>query len=520
LADAANVNYLLAEHDNFDLQQPSRGGSWSRQEQRGHTGGGNPAGCFFRWRAADMGAIIVFAAIVGLVWAAVLLRFGSLIAGCLAVLLVGSVFGHAFFHVSAVTADRLLIVALLATTVAYQRVGLTDPTPFNKADICFTLFLAVLVLSTLTHDWRLDGAQPLATLLFFYLVPAVLYWVARQAPLGERAILAVFGFYTTFGAYLAITAIAESRHAWSLVFPSYIGSPMHTEFLGRGRGPFLNPVACGLYLSVGAFCTAQAWPRVRRTGRILTLLLIGLLLTGVYCTLTRSVWLGAGAGLLLIVGLVIPRTWRLPLALTLLVSAVPMAVWKGQDLNAFKRDQNVSVHEMSESARLRPILAAVAWKMFLDRPWFGCGFGQYKEADVDYLHQTVGDLPLRRARPYVQHNVFLALLTQTGLVGLSLLLMTLGLWALQAWRLWQARERPLWGRQFALVFMAVLVAYFCNGMFHDVGIITMVNALLFFTAGVSQKLVAHASPLPAAVARPAPADRSPSVGQASQGIAG
>jgi O-antigen ligase len=173
------------------------------------------------------------------------------------------------------------------------------------------------------------------------------------------------------------------------------------------------------------------------------------------------------------------------------LAGVPVLAMKWNKLNSFKRDANVSQHDMEQSAKLRPILATVAWKIFQDYPLFGCGFGQYKEVDVNYLDDRAGDLPLELARPYVQHNVFLALLTQTGLVGLGLWLMTLGLWARNAWRLWTSKQAPLWARQYGLVLIAMLIAYGVNGMFHDIGIITMVNTLLFLVAGVCQGLAPH-----------------------------
>ena len=210
------------------------------------------------------------------------------------------------------------------------------------------------------------------------------------------------------------------------------------------------------------------------------------ILAGIYCTLTRSVWLGAGLGLLLIVGISMPKRWRVPLVVALLLCSAAGVAVKGNSLNSFKRDKNVSAYHMAQSAQLRPVLATVAWTMFWDRPFFGCGFGQYKKYDLEYLHSSTSDLPLELARPYIQHNVFLALLVEVGAVGLCAWLLTLAIWTRNAWQLWRNTVAPLWARQQALVWLALLAAYSVNGMFHDVGIITMVNALLFFTAGITQ----------------------------------
>ena len=75
-------------------------------------------------------------------------------------------------------------------------------------------------------------------------MPAVIYWIARQANLTPRAMLALFGCFALFGIYLAITALAEYFKLWWLVFPKYIATTAtqaDAEFVGRGRGPLLEP---------------------------------------------------------------------------------------------------------------------------------------------------------------------------------------------------------------------------------------------------------------------------------------
>jgi O-antigen ligase len=148
----------------------------------------------------------------------------------------------------------------------------------------------------------------------------------------------------------------------------------------------------------------------------------------------------------------------------------------------------------------------VAWKMFLDRPLLGCGFGHYRDEFVYYLDDRSTDLPLEKARPYVQHNVFLALLAEIGLIGMGLFIAMLSLWTRDAWRLWRAAEAPLWARQQGLLFLAMLGSYFTNAMFHDLSIIPMVNMFLFFMAGLTSNLSWRAQS--AAAARPAPAATS------------
>jgi len=101
---------------------------------------------------------------------------------------------------------------------------------------------------------------------------------------------------------------------------------------------------------------------------------------------------------------------------------------------------------------------------------------------------------LEKARPFSQHNVFLSLLAETGLVGLGLFVTLWGLWIRDAWRVWRSRAAPAWARQLVLLFFVLLANYFAVGMFQDLSLIAMVNMVLFFLAGITAGLRPYAEP--------------------------
>ena len=126
------------------------------------------------------------------------------------------------------------------------------------------------------------------------------------------------------------------------------------------------------------------------------LLLVPLLLAGIAASLTRSVWMGGLFALALGVGLALPWSWRWPLlgGGTLILALVTVAEW--ENLLAFKRDEALTAEKTADSVELRPIMAAVAWHMFLDRPLLGCGYSQYKTEHNNYLADRSTNLPLER----------------------------------------------------------------------------------------------------------------------------
>jgi O-antigen ligase len=336
-------------------------------------------------------------------------------------------------------------------------------------------------------------------------MPAVVYWIVRQTRYSERAVLAVFGYFAVFGVYLAIISLAEYFELWWLVFPPYIAataSQADAEFVGRGRGPLLNPIANGVLLATCLGGAMLWWPRLNRPRQLMLLAVVLLLLAALYCTLTRSVWMGAVLAVALAVGLALPWSWRLPLLGGGLLLALLVIVTQWDRLVSFKRDKALGAEKTAESVELRPIMARVAWNMFLDRPIFGCGFAQYGPEHDNYLSDRSTDLALERARGYIPHNVFFSLLTETGLVGLGLFCAIVFFWTFDAWRLWANVELPLWARQQGLLLLIVVGVYLVNGMFHELSVQPMMNMTLFFMAGVTEGLQPlNAASLPACAKR-------------------
>lgn len=447
-----------------------------------------------------MPVLLIIAILVGLVWGLVLLRKTGLIGGCLVVMLVGSCFGYAYYHADvggfSVTADRILLTLLLIAYLLLRWLGHTEQRRFDGQDITLLLLMCTLLFSTFSHRW-----QPgmVAALVVFNLMAMALYWVARGAAFSEKTVMGMFAAIAGFGLYLAVTAMLEQQQLLSFVYPRYIANSTFTEFLGRGRGPLLNPATNGLFLGAGWCCLLMFWPRANRTGKILLVVLSLIFAGGIFCTLTRCVWAAALLGLMIVVLPNLSRRWAVWFATAFVLVGGIVVAAKWHDLQAFKRDKNVTVEEMSRSAGLRPIFALIAWHMFLDRPILGCGYGQYPVESKYYLSDRSTKLQLEKARIYVQHNVVLSLLTETGLLGSGLFVLLLLLWCQSGWGLWRDRSAPLLIRQQGLVMVSVLAVYLVIGMFQDLTIAWMANQLLFFLAGVTRGLQDHRSPAVAAI---------------------
>jgi O-antigen ligase len=449
-----------------------------------------------------------------------LLRRGGLLAGCLIVLLAGTCFSVPFFKLELgpvpLTADRVLLLLLIGLYFFLRRGrcpsgGRTflsgsnvtgrndclpaesgiDLKPLGKPEILLCLLIGLMTISTFSADYSVSNYQPVSWLIIYYLMPFVMYWIARQMPMDERRVTVLLICLTVFGVYLAVTSLAEYFEIWPLVFPQYIAETARhaqQEFVGRARGPYLNPISNGMALAICLGAALMLWPHTGRRGRLLLLTVSALLAAAIGATLTRTAWLSGALVLVLVVGLAIPRNWRLPLLATGFLLAVGAVVANWEQLMTFKRDRDLAAAKTAESVELRPVLARIAWEMFLDHPLFGCGYAQYQSEHVNYLSGRSTGLVLEKGRGYIPHNVVLSLLAETGLVGLGLFLAVVGYWARDAWLLWSDRAAPLGIRQQGLLMVAVLGVYFLNGMFHEVSVTPMTNITLFFLAGVTAGL--------------------------------
>jgi len=446
-------------------------------------------------------------AVACLVWlAAALVRFGSIKptkpipirlipALTLGVVLSGSVLGAEFFSLSAgpipITFDRLLFLAVIGVCGLFYLTNHEDLQPLNWLDMGVIAVIAVLTYSTLTHDHSFMKNLPLSRLLFFNLMPFGVYLIARTAKTFPNDLKLYRIGFAVFAIYLAITGLLELKGLYGLVWPRFIVNAEETEFLGRARGPFLNPVSNGFFLICGLCCTWFWWPKSSQRGKFLIVIVSLLLVAGMYATLTRSVWMA-----LILVGFLLvflPAKQHIQGALVIagvvaLLCLGPILIDK---IDGFKRDKEVSASQMKESAQLRPLFFTVATRMFQDRPILGCGFGQYPREKYPYLQDPYSGQPLSKTKSYMQHNVFLAYLTETGLLGLMALIAMLGLMIRAAWNTWRRSDTSLLARQQGMLLGALLATYISNGMFHDVSIMPLVNMLLFFWAGVANNVQCH-----------------------------
>ncbi|MEM6469992.1 MAG: O-antigen ligase family protein [Planctomycetota bacterium] len=423
-----------------------------------------------------------------ILWLVPLARRGRNLWMSLGILGLGTVLGPNFFAIDGpiqISLDRVLFAGTIALTM-FGLIRRSDAAPqLHRLDWVVVVMVLLFGWSAFRGGSVPPGTPPMARWLFYIAMPAGMYLIARVSRFYRTDLKYLFGAAIGLSLYLAITAILEIQGIHQLVFPSYITSAEVWEFYGRGRGPLMNPSGNGFLIAIGIAAASIVWIRAPRRQRAFHSLLIVLLFAGLYATLTRSAWLG-GATAIGIVAICHAPRWLRVFGLACCVLLVGLATTSLKDeILRMKRDKNLSAADAEKSVKLRPLLAVVAWEMFRDRPILGHGYGHYLAKHRPY-HQVRGyDIPLEQARPYAQHNVFLSVLVDTGLLGAALFLAWFISTAAIAIKLSIDRRGEPDTRSMGLLMLGTLLAYFCNGMFQDVMIIPMVHMFLFFLAGLT-----------------------------------
>ncbi len=435
----------------------------------------------------------LIAGVAAMLWGTLFLFRGSLFVGLILVLIVGACFGHQFAHFDVgpltMTLDRLAMVGIAVAYIVQRLLGRIVPRPVTKQDVVLLSFLGVLSVSTI-YGFSIGEGQagvPAAwRLIAGYFMPATIYWIAREIPSTRDRQMLFLGSLTCFGVYLGVTGIAEYTHQWWAVFPKVIADPTAGIHFGRARGPMLQSPTYGIYVSMCLLATWLWLPRLSRGGQLAVFCTLPLMMLGVVFGLTRSVWIGAALGVTIVLALSLQGAWRRMVLGSIVVAGLLVGITRHDSMMGLKREETAA--EAAMSANMRISFAYVSWQMFLDRPLMGFGFGNFPTAVAPYLEDRSTAIPLYHIRGLSHHNTLLSLLTETGIIGLSLFLLLLYSWTRTAWIVWRDPRTADWGRSQATLMLGAMGVYVPQLLFHDLTYTPMENSILYLFAGLTASL--------------------------------
>jgi O-antigen ligase len=421
------------------------------------------------------------------VWGLFLLPKMRLVMLCTLVVVLGTFFGPDFFAIQGplqLSVDRMLFFGVIALGTSLVLRGELKLPKLTTPDYLVGALTVWYLVRAVTGGEPPAGSSPIGTWVFYLFLPAVCYALVRVSNPTVADIQAVISVMIAVGVYIAIIGFFEARGWYGFVFPRYIGDPKVWEFFGRARGPLMNPSANGIVLTIALSFTVLRGYYGSRAQATIYGLLAAIILLGIYSTLTRGVWIGAVLAIVAMYWKTTPR-WVKVLGVTTVVVFGSMAAMglKDQLLN-MKRDKNLSAEDSAKSIELRPLLAIIAYEMFKDAPFIGHGFNTYLKASNDYVQQPGYDMPLEQTIGYMQHNIFLSSLVDTGIIGLTIYAWLLVRLTRSAWRLGNHDRIDTTYRMVGLGMVGSMAGYFLGGMFQDVVLMPMIQLYMLFLSGI------------------------------------
>ncbi len=311
--------------------------------------------------------------------------------------------------------DRIAIFGAIIATVLRSLLSADIPRLELRRVHLLMALLILYAVGSAAWSGTLTSHGPLFAMLDrLGVVPFLLYLIAPAAFPTECERRILVGGLTVLGAYLGLITLFEAVGAKGLVVPHYIENSALGIHAERARGPFLEAGANGLamFACLVAAAIGLSWWRGRRA-RAAAFAVMILCAAGMLYTLTRQVWAGGCAGI--VVAMLADRRLRawLPAVIAggAIVVALSLAFVPGLSSSVSQRaaaQGPVWDRLNSDSAALRMVEA---------RPALGFGWGTFGQASVPY-YRLAPTYPLTSVSD--AHNVPLSNAAELGLVGLAL----------------------------------------------------------------------------------------------------
>lgn len=357
--------------------------------------------------------------------------------------------------------DRLLVaLGLFLLLVGVERRNLPFRLRFRSQHVLMLVLAAYATINSLVAG-TLSGGGGYALLDRLSITAWVLFSVAPIVFYDRRTRNVFLGVMVALGLYLGVTAILEGVGLKGIVLPKYINDPSVGIHYDRARGPMTEAAGFGLALfecAVMAVLASRIW--TRRSARMIAWVVAATCMIGTLFTLTRAVWIGVGAGIL--VACLISREWRRRLLPPVIAASVVLLVILSVSSSISGQVDERSGNQRSVWDRLNVADAGI--RAIEAKPAFGVGWRNFVGGGTEYFRLLPG-FPQTGTTIDV-HNALISVGAELGLVGLILWVGVIGT-TIAAAMFWRAPpELEDWrialvamGVQWAVVAMFTPFAY-------------------------------------------------------------
>lgn len=347
--------------------------------------------------------------------------------------------------------------------------------------------------------FRFLGAMLLPFLMFYFVYSSTHHEKQIRVAM---VLLSLYGWYALYIGYLQYAAIMGAESARALIWPAYINDPDFGIHFDRARGAFYGAgpqaILMVLLFFIDRYLARHTHGLLRAAVNVQSVLVPpAIFFTGLrsayvafaVCGVIWLVWGGRGR-----------FGWAKLGASAILVAVAVAGFWS--NLAQTRRQTGGVAQEGPVIARY--VLARQSWQLFRGAPIFGVGFGHFVDAQQQ-LPRDPGTITGLRAAVAVEHNLFLSMLAETGLIGLALLVALFALIFRQSVLLYRklpAGARGDLNRTLVVLFWVAMANYLVDAMLRDTLWDVFANAVFWsfagLIAGYNRLLEPHPIDLPVA----------------------
>jgi O-antigen ligase len=377
-----------------------------------------------------------------------------------------------------ITPDRLVFVIILMLAVLKLLSGELQFPSLGKTEGYMLLFALTCTASSFLSGSgfgsSITGYNNLTTLVDFIYNPFIVFIIAKSIPHSHKKLGFLCVSFLILGAYLAINGAFEHFGLHALVWPTYILDPSVGTQFGRTRGSFASSTYLGGALLVTFLFYVYYTTRVEG-GKLYWAYMMTFVTAGViYTTYQRSVWLSFSYCLVV---LAIVKSGMKRIAI--MIAGVICLVFITGVASKFSFTEGTLFSGRQETVEYRLVNYLTLLEMSKANPILGIGYGNFKREWPQYVRPIPG-IEIEELTDG-NHNTFLGLLAEVGLVGIILYLAIFYNMFRVGLRVF--REGGRLEREFALLFLLVAGSYMIDANFHDMRSTQFLNTDLFLLFG-------------------------------------
>jgi O-antigen ligase len=326
----------------------------------------------------------------------------------------------------------------------------------------------------------------LGSILFPFVIFFLMYNATnRQSQIRSALLLLTFyGWYALYISYLQFAAMRGVGGAWDLIWPAYIKDANYGIHFLRGRGAFESAPPQAVLMVLLFYTDLFLIRKIRGPYRLALIVQAILCPPAVFFAGMRSgyvafilcgaVWcLWANRG----------RFGKTRLVIAAMVVVVGAAMFWS---NLMQEDREKGGIMQTSPVYARLALLQQTWEIFQQHPIVGVGFGHFCEAQQQ-LQRSPATLAGATVGILVEHNLFLNMAAETGLIGLLLTIAVFWLMYRQSAQLWgrlPATGEGYLCREFVVLFWVAMLNFLVDATFRDPLWDNFNNGLFWTLAGL------------------------------------